>query len=202
MFSIVENNFQTLDHSHKDLCDAEYNVPHCSADSSHTFIAFPEYAWLVLVLQTLQELLLLPGMLLSRLHMAASHHPDLTSNVPFSVKTSSATNTSLLYNLLSTQLITVRYYLICSPFFYQPSLLLLLSHFSRVRLCATPQTGSAVPGTLQARTQEWVAISFSNNLHQDTNNQTVPSLFVSLISMPGMMPGTQQIVNKYLLNVE
>ena len=45
-------------------------------------------------------------------------------------------------------------------------LMLLLSHFSRVQLCATPQTaaqqGSSVPGILQARTLEWVAISFSN----------------------------------------
>ena len=41
-------------------------------------------------------------------------------------------------------------------------LLLLLSHFSRVRLCATPETAahySSVPGILQARTLEWVAIS-------------------------------------------
>ena len=36
-------------------------------------------------------------------------------------------------------------------------LLLLLSRFSHVRLCATP-----VPEILQARTLEWVAISFSN----------------------------------------
>ena len=45
-------------------------------------------------------------------------------------------------------------------------LLLLLSRFSRVWLSATPQTGSPpgspVPGILQARTLEWVAISFSN----------------------------------------
>ena len=44
-------------------------------------------------------------------------------------------------------------------------LLLLLSHFSRVRLCATRDgspPGSPVPGILQARTLEWVAISFSN----------------------------------------
>ena len=45
-------------------------------------------------------------------------------------------------------------------------LLLLLSRFSRVRLCATPidgsPPGSLVPGILQARTLEWVAISFSN----------------------------------------
>ena len=40
-------------------------------------------------------------------------------------------------------------------------LLLLLSRFSRVQLCATPP-GSPVPGILQARTLEWVAISFSN----------------------------------------
>ena len=45
-------------------------------------------------------------------------------------------------------------------------LLLLLRRFSRVRLCATPETAahqaSPVPGILQARTLEWVAISFSN----------------------------------------
>ena len=43
-------------------------------------------------------------------------------------------------------------------------LLLLLSHFSRVRLCdpidGSP-AGSVIPGILQARTVEWVAISFS-----------------------------------------
>ena len=42
----------------------------------------------------------------------------------------------------------------------------MLSHFSRVRLCVTPIDGSPpgfpVPGILQARTLEWVAISFSN----------------------------------------
>ena len=52
---------------------------------------------------------------------------------------------------------------ICTP---GPSdLLLLLSRFSRVRLCdprdGSPP-GSPVPGILQARTLEWVAISFSN----------------------------------------
>ena len=44
-------------------------------------------------------------------------------------------------------------------------LLLLLSRFSRVRLRATWDgllPGSSVPGILQARTLEWVAISFSN----------------------------------------
>ena len=45
-------------------------------------------------------------------------------------------------------------------------LLLLISSFSRVRLCATPvdgsPPGSSIPGILQARTLEWVAIFFSN----------------------------------------
>ena len=45
-------------------------------------------------------------------------------------------------------------------------LLLLLSHFSRVWLCVTPQDGSPqgspILGILQARTLEWVAISLSN----------------------------------------
>ena len=45
-------------------------------------------------------------------------------------------------------------------------LLLLLSRFGCVRLCATPETEAhqalPIPGILQARTLEWVAISFSN----------------------------------------
>ena len=44
-------------------------------------------------------------------------------------------------------------------------LLLLLSRFSGVRLCDhidSSPPGSPVPGILQARTLEWVAISFSN----------------------------------------
>ena len=44
--------------------------------------------------------------------------------------------------------------------------MLMLSHFSSVRLCVTPidgsPPGSTVPGILQARILEWVAISFSN----------------------------------------
>ena len=43
--------------------------------------------------------------------------------------------------------------------------LLLLSHFSHVRLCNpidNSPPGSTVPGILRARTLEWVAISFSN----------------------------------------
>ena len=49
--------------------------------------------------------------------------------------------------------------------FYSVLLLLLLSRFSRVQLCATPETAAHQaprPGILQARTLEWVAISFSN----------------------------------------
>ena len=45
-------------------------------------------------------------------------------------------------------------------------LLLLLSRFSHVRLLCDPidgsPPGSPIPGILQARTLEWVAISFSN----------------------------------------
>jgi len=50
-------------------------------------------------------------------------------------------------------------------FSFRLLLLLLLSRFSCVRLCdpidGSPP-GSAIPGILQARTLEWVAISFSN----------------------------------------
>ena len=44
-------------------------------------------------------------------------------------------------------------------------LLLLLSLFSRLTLCDpidSSPPGSRVPGILQARTLEWVALSFSN----------------------------------------
>ena len=48
-------------------------------------------------------------------------------------------------------------------------LLLLLSHFSPVRLCVDPTDvsppGSPTPGILQARTLEWAAISFSAYSH-------------------------------------
>ena len=51
------------------------------------------------------------------------------------------------------------------PLISYAALLLLLSRFSRVRLC-DPIDGSPsdspIPGILQARTLEWVAISFSS----------------------------------------
>ena len=50
-------------------------------------------------------------------------------------------------------------------FYWMLLLLLLLSHFSRVQLCNPIDGGppdSSIPGILQARTLEWVAISFSN----------------------------------------
>ena len=51
-------------------------------------------------------------------------------------------------------------------------LLLLLSRFSCVRLC-DPIDGShqaPVPGSLQARTLEWVAVSFSNKKYKNKQN--------------------------------
>ena len=53
--------------------------------------------------------------------------------------------------------------LICAYFLLL--LLLLLSSFSHVRLCDPIDgslPGSPVPGILQARTLEWVAVSFSS----------------------------------------
>ena len=51
-------------------------------------------------------------------------------------------------------------------------LLLLLSHFSRVRLRATPWTlpGSSTHGIFQATVLEWVAIAFSKECIVCTNN--------------------------------
>ena len=54
-------------------------------------------------------------------------------------------------------------------------MLLLLSRISRVRLCdpidGSPP-GSAIPGILQARTLEWVAVSFSKGYVGVSNFQT------------------------------
>ena len=68
-------------------------------------------------------------------------------------------------------------------------LLLLLSCFSRVRLCHPidgSASGSPVPGILQARTLEWVAISFSNAWKWKV---TVKSLSRVRLSQPhGLQP--------------
>ena len=81
-------------------------------------------------------------------------------------------------------------------------LLLLLSRFSHVQLCATPidssPPGSAIPGILQARTLEWVAISYSkgSSLFRDQTHisfwrrqwQPTPVL------LPGESQGWQSLV--------
>ena len=60
------------------------------------------------------------------------------------------------------------------------TLLLLLSRFSRVRLCVdsidSSPPGSTVPGILQARTLEWGAISFSNACMHAKSLQSWPPL--------------------------
>ena len=67
------------------------------------------------------------------------------------------------------------------------TLLLLLSHFSCVRLCdpidGSPP-GSSVPGILQARTLEWVAISFSNACMRAKVLQSCPTLCDPMDSSP------------------
>ena len=61
-------------------------------------------------------------------------------------------------------------------------LLLLLSHSSRVRLCATPQMAahqprSPIPEILQARVMEWGTIAFSeNSVSYNSNLKFLPEL--------------------------
>ena len=73
-----------------------------------------------------------------------------------------------LFNAVRIDIYLVRYIL-----------LLLLSRFSRVRLCdpidGSPP-GSPVPGILQARTLEWAAISFSNACMHAKVLQSCPTL--------------------------
>ena len=65
--------------------------------------------------------------------------------------------------------------------------LLLLSRFSHVRLCnpidGSPP-GSAVPGILQARTLEWVDISFSNVVKHAKSRQSCSTLCNPVDSSP------------------
>ena len=77
--------------------------------------------------------------------------------------------------------------------------LLLLNHFSCVRLYVNPidgsPSGSPVPGILQARTLEWVAISFSNtwkwkwNLSVVSDPQQPHGLQPSRLLHPWDFPG-------------
>ena len=66
-------------------------------------------------------------------------------------------------------------------------LLLLLSRISRVRLCnpidGSPP-GSSVPRILQARTLEWVAISFSNACMHAKSLRSCPTLCDPMDSNP------------------
>ena len=74
-----------------------------------------------------------------------------------------------------------------SSFILNRLLLLLLSHFSRLQLCdpihGSPP-GSSIPGILQARTLEWVAISFSNACMHAKSLQSCPSLCDPMDSSP------------------
>ena len=82
-------------------------------------------------------------------------------------------------------------------------LLLLLSRFSCVRLCDPKDDsppGSAVPGILQARTLEWVAISFSSAWKWKWSHSVVsdsvrphglqPTRLLCPWDFPGIMLGT------------
>ena len=72
-------------------------------------------------------------------------------------------------------------------------LLLLLSHFSRVRLfygvrlcdpIEGSSPGSAVPGIFQARVQEWVAIAFSLDNKEKQNLSQAPHKLARSMETP------------------
>ena len=67
----------------------------------------------------------------------------------------------IFHNIL---ILEIKLYLLRADHF-KKNMLLLLSRFSRIGLCNPKDgspPGSPIPGILQARTLEWVAISFSN----------------------------------------
>ena len=61
---------------------------------------------------------------------------------------------------------------------------MLLSRFSHVRLHKRQPTGSSVPGILQARILEWVAISFSNACMHAKSLQSCSTLCNPMDSSP------------------
>ena len=67
-------------------------------------------------------------------------------------------------------------------------MLLLLSHFSRVQLCATPWTAAhqapLSTGFSKARILEWVAVSFSNACMHAKSLQSCPTLCEPMDSSP------------------
>ena len=67
-------------------------------------------------------------------------------------------------------------------------MLLQLSCFSRVQLCVTPidgsPLGSSVPGILQTRILEWVAISISNACMHAKSLPSCPTLCDPMDSNP------------------
>ena len=71
-------------------------------------------------------------------------------------------------------------------------LLLVLSRFSPVRLCATPQTaahqGSPVPGILQARTLEWVP--FPSPMEVKSESEVAQSCLTLSDPMDCSLPGS------------
>ena len=72
-------------------------------------------------------------------------------------------------------------------------LLLLLSHVSRVQLCATPWTAACqapVPGILQARILEWVAISFSSAWKWKSESEVAQSYLTVCDPMDCSPPGS------------
>ena len=80
-------------------------------------------------------------------------------------------------------------------------LLLLLSRFSRVRLCdpidGSPP-GSPVPGILQARVLEWVAIAFSEPENSGAQTQKHRSITWELENMLKYLdPTTDQSESKF-----
>ena len=63
-------------------------------------------------------------------------------------------------------------------------MLLLLSRFRHIQLCVGSPSGSPIPGILQARTLEWVAISFSNACMHAKLLQPCPTLCDPMDSSP------------------
>ena len=72
----------------------------------------------------------------------------------------------------------------------QYALLLLLSHFSRVRLCATPQMAAhqALPSLGLSRQEHWSGLPFPSQMHENEKSKWSRSVMSDSLQPHGLQP--------------
>ena len=82
--------------------------------------------------------------------------------------------------------------ILCQSYLRIYVLLLLLSHFSRVRLCATPETGAhqAPPSLGFSRREHWSGLPFPSPVHESEKSEVAQSCPTLSDPMDCSLPGS------------